>query len=389
MVLGIVASCWILSPRGNAFAKTIEGINVATTITWVRTGYMRMISKDGKRKWLDRTEHRTTYMSPGFRRCETFDEHGKLKRVSISDPLKKQNFTLYFENKSFEITDHEVFEPDSKKKNQAAPPKMKLAKLNVGPFAWFNRAVTAGGEIVGQRMVDGRKVNVLRWHNLAMGIHNPKNVSDVWIDAESEEIVGTSHPGSSFFDPEKLEYRDNASEDRCSGAKILGSITKDIQLDPKVDPSIFEFNVPHGFNRAPKRKAPAVITETELVEWLEILAKVNDNQFVDGVIIRNTKKIAEASAQENPSQLEKMRRKIWYRHMLNDNTDPFWDFLDSNTFRKDYMYLGKGVKLGATDTPILIYRLKLTGKYRVLYGDLRIADISDDAAKELKATALP
>lgn len=222
-----------------------------------------------------------------------------------------------------------------------------------------------------------------------MGIHNKKNVSDVWIDAETEKIVGTSQPGSSVFDPEKLEYRDNAAEDRFSGAKILGSITKDIQLDPEVDPGIFEFNIPHGFSKAPKRKVPAVITETELVEWLEILAKVNDNQFVDGVFIRNTKKIAESYVEEPPSELEKKRRKIWYRHMLNDNTDPFWDFLDSNTFRKDCKYLGKGVKLGAADTPILIYRLKLTGKYRVIYGDLRIADISEDVAEELKNTVVP
>ena len=75
--------------------------------------------------------------------------------------------------------------------------------------------------------------------------------------------------------------------------------------------------------------------------------------------------------------------------MLNDNTDPFWDFIEANTFKKDCQYRGIGVKLGAADTVILIYRLKLTGKYRAVYGDLRIADISDDAAKELKATVFP
>ena len=63
---------------------------------------------------------------------------------------------------------------------------------------------------------------------------------------------------------------------------------------------------------------------------------------------------------------------------------PLWDFIEANTFSKDCKYLGKGVKLGAASTPILVCRLKLTGKYRVVYGDLRIEDVSDEEAKRIK-----
>ena len=118
---------------------------------------------------------------------------------------------------------------------------------------------------------------------------------------------------------------------------------------------------------------------------MEILAKINDRQIVDGFVIRNTKKIAESSQAENPSELETAKRKIWGQHHANGNGMPLWDFVEANTFVEDCKYLGQGVSLGAADKPVLIYRLKLTGKYRVVYGALRIEDLSDEEAKQLKS----
>lgn len=63
---------------------------------------------------------------------------------------------------------------------------------------------------------------------------------------------------------------------------------------------------------------------------------------------------------------------------------PLVDFLQANTVETDYRYFGKGVKLGSKDKVVLVYRLKATGKFRAVYGDLRIKDISDSQVKELK-----
>ena len=379
----LIAISSILAPRNPAFSKTIEAINLADTISWVRSSYQRITSKDKQRFWLKKQETKAIYMSPGFYRYDYYDSDGELTLTSIVDPVKKQRLSLNHLRKTFEIKDREGHEVSDKKADKSD--KLKLAKLNVGPFARFNRAVREGGEFVGQRVVDGQKVNVFRWRNKAMGIYNPKNVSDVWIDAKTENVVGTSEPGSSVFDPDKLEYRDNPSEAEFSVGKILGSITKNIVLDPKVDPAIFKFDIPQGYSKAPAAKAQVFVTEPELIEWLEILAKINDRQFVDGFIVRNTKKIAESQRSENPSELEKARRKIWSQHEINGNSMPLWDFVEANTFAEDCKYLGKGVKLGEADKPVLIYRLKLTGKYRVVYGDLRIEDLSDEEAKQLKS----
>ena len=383
VVLMSIAISSVLFPRNHAFAKTIEAINLAKTMTWVRTAYRRGTSEDKNRQWLVKKKVKATYMEPGFYRYDSFDENGELTSTTIFDPIKNQRLSLYHTSKVFELADRDVNQVAYRKEMSARTKNLKNAKLNVGPFAWFNRAITEGGEIVGQRMVDGRKVNVLRWHNLAMGIHNPKNVSDVWIDAETEQIVGTSHPGSSVFDPEQLDYRNNPAEEKFSSMKILGSISKEIVLDPKVDPAIFEFNIPDDFSEAVQRETRPV-TEDEMIEWLELLAVINDNQFVDGFVIRNTKKIAESSQSDNPSELEKERRSLWGQHERNGNTSPLWDFIEANTYIEDCKYLGKDVALGAAEIPILIYRMKSTGKYRVVYGDMRVEDISDLEAEQIK-----
>ena len=381
VVLILIAASWVLMPRSPAFADTIEAINDAKTISWVRTSYQRVTSKDGKRFWLKKQKQKVNYMAPGYFRYDDYDSDGKLIQSHIIDPVKKQRLTLSHRRKIFDLAD--IDSRERKKQEPNNPSGLKLAKLNVGPFGLFNRAITEGGKIVGQRVVDGQTVDVLRWRNKAMGIHNPMNVGDVWIDTETKAVVGTCNPGASVFDPEKLDFRDNLPEVEFSRASILGAITKDIVLDARVDPAIFQFNIPDGFSKAPAPASKVTVTEPELIEWLEILAKINDGQFVDGLVVRNTKKIAESSFSENPSDVEKTRRKLLLGHMRNGNTMPLWDFIEGNAYKSDCKYLGKGVKLGSKNEPVLIYRLKLTGKYRVVYGDLRIEDVSDEQAKRL------
>ena len=102
--------------------------------------------------------------------------------------------------------------------------------------------------------------------------------------------------------------------------------------------------------------------------------------------LSNTKKIAESWQAEEPSQPEQKRGNVWLKNQRNGSESgmPPLDFIEANTFSKDCQYLDKGVKLGAARTLILVYRLNLTGKYRVVYVDLRIEDVSDEEAKRIK-----
>ena len=88
----VAATCWTLWPRGHAFAETIEAVNVAKTISWVRTTYERITSKDGKRNWLEEKKSQVTYMAPGYRRYDNFDKDGK--RVSSYIAVSYTHLTL-------------------------------------------------------------------------------------------------------------------------------------------------------------------------------------------------------------------------------------------------------------------------------------------------------
>jgi hypothetical protein len=189
-ILLIAGAFWGLFTKEEAFAKTVRSINMAETITWVRTSYMRGTSKDGKRYWLQKRISKQSWMGPGYFRCDDYNKDGLLERISIDDPIKKQMLTLHLQDRKFEITEHETYQYVDEKEEEKPATKLKLT---AGPFGWLNRAMNEGGKIVGQRMVDGTKVDVIRRRNLMMGKHNPKNVSDVsWIKRIRSGNVGLS-----------------------------------------------------------------------------------------------------------------------------------------------------------------------------------------------------
>ena len=53
----------------------------------------------------------------------------------------------------------------------------------------------------------------------------------------------------------------------------------------------------------------------------------------------------------------------------------------------DSHYVGGGVKLGTPDRPIFWYRPTGAEKYRVIYSDLSVKEISGDEARKLTQTA--
>ncbi len=352
---------WFATVQRPTFAQTIKGIEKAKVVTWITTQYARCVSVDGKRTWLRSQHTKSRYMHPGIYRIEHYDHQGELSQIYIKDTVRRQLLDLDMNQRTYELTTLESRKARSE-----------------GPFAWVKEILKNEPiEAAGERMVDGKKVNVFRRRNLAMGKYDPRNVEDIWIDAKTKQLVGLSRPSSAVFDPETLEYRNNPPEEGESSVTSLGSITKNIVLNAEADPELFELAIPEGFVKA---KGPKVvqINEDELIEWLRITAKVNDGTFLEEVLWRNTKSVAESlyKSTEQRTDDEKELGRVKWRHSMNGNSFPFWDFLEQNTVVENYKYVGKGVKLGSSDTIILWYQLKTTGQFRAVYGDLTIRDIS-------------
>ena len=63
-------------------------------------------------------------------------------------------------------------------------------------------------------------------------------------------------------------------------------------------------------------------------------------------------------------------------HTLNDNGRVMLSFAEDNTVPDSFRYAGKSVKLGTADRIVCWYKLKSTGTFRAIYGDLTVKDIA-------------
>jgi plasmid stabilization system protein ParE len=62
----------------------------------------------------------------------------------------------------------------------------------------------------------------------------------------------------------------------------------------------------------------------------------------------------------------------------NRNSPVMASFANEYTAGGRFRYLGAGVKLGSGDRIVLFYRLKSTGTYRAVYGDLTVKDVKPE-----------
>ena len=183
-------------------------------------------------------------------------------------------------------------------------------------------------------------------------------------------------PGNDYFDPTTAPDRDNPAEERFSKGTIAGVINREIVFDAQLDPALFSLKPPEGFTIVEPPQRPKV-NEDEMIEWLRLSARANDGVFVEldrGFNIEWHNEIAEKT-QSDRSEAEQQYMKVARRHMLDGNRVPVREFMDAFTEPRSFRYLGKGVELGSGDSIVCFYKLKSTGKYRAVYGDLRVTDI--------------
>jgi hypothetical protein len=270
-----------------------------------------------------------------------------------------------------------------------------------GPFGYVVEMLkTKPVELVGQRKVDGKTVNVFRYRQEK----NPakENTVDIWIDTATKQYVGSSQPGADSFDPETMPERNNPPQKKFGMMSILGTITHDVDYDAKLDPNLFSLTPPADFKVVEPPTVPR-ISEAQIVEWLGLMAQVNNDTFVDrpqvplynelikraftrvGVADMKARKLTPPpelvkEADGDPSEIDKQLVKDFREYQLSrryasNSKGPFADFVEEETVPDSLRYLGKGVKLGAAARIVCWYQLKSTGKYRAVYGDLQVKDV--------------
>lgn len=150
-------------------------------------------------------------------------------------------------------------------------------------------------------------------------------------------------------------------------------ICKNMRFDVPMAESLFSMEVPEGYTLEQETTLDLQAgTEEAFIAGLKLLAETfNDGRFPDGVAVEDYLKLAPAVAQ----QLEAM--KLPDEEALAMGTKIQNMLLFTRFFRGEgkWYYRGQGVTLGETDKAIFWYRPQGSGAYRVIYGDLHVADV--------------
>lgn len=168
-----------------------------------------------------------------------------------------------------------------------------------------------------------------------------------------------------------------------TGRKIIIS---EFEFDVDFDESLFSTTPPEGYTVekigkgevSELTKFKRSTTEEDLVEGLRALAIFLDGRFppeIELEKIRTTLKeyikqnnLSDSEVEKRLAPVsEKYTKAYWYIRLLKGEMEV-----------SDFHYVGKGIKLGDSETPVIWWIPKDSETYRVIYGDLSVADVAPE-----------
>jgi hypothetical protein len=208
-------------------------------------------------------------------------------------------------------------------------------------------------EDLGTRDIDGRKaVGFLAKH--------PRSEITIWADAKTGL-------------PIRIDQKDGQ----------LLVIAKNLQFNAPLDETLFSMDVPSGYKLQQTNLDLFSATEADFVEGLRIMAeKFGDGQFPDSVTLEDyLKRVPEIT-----KKFEQLKLSDDEQLVLGKKMQQYILFLRFFKGEGKWYYRGKGVMLGTVDKPIFWYRPRGAKTYRVIYGDLHVADVAPENLPEPLAT---
>lgn len=289
---------------------------------------------------------------------------------------------------------------------------------------YLRKRMTHEAEPVGEREIDGR------W---AVGFRHTDNVVEevIWADKQTGM-------------PVRVEM--TARLDETTNTPIQTTfVMSDFVFNEPVDPSLFSFEVPEGYqlqeglvdpletarHALESLRSPLLEGEQDLIKYLRLYAEVKGGQFPPDIRPEETTDEAPVSnPNDDPMELPLedivmeledtlMKLADEMTTLEDDVTEPvdevslspmmdcLWDYLSkleddqrqqtietiahAEVFvtllgpENDWLYAGNGVRLGDTDTPIFRWRPNIGSEdYRVIYADLTVRDVPPDQLPDMK-----
>ena len=353
-------------------------IEKAKTIAWkeIRYSYYgtsdhgRLIcygpSTDGNATW-HKSERECAYKAPGIYREVTLDEKGQVDQVRITDEAHKKELYLYPRKKKADLAEVAIQTHDPRGPFVDSSEDMKSGNLQ-----WAGKRKTATGE-----------VNVFR----SVSDSDGRNWSfDLWIDQKTKQLVREQIPGADIYDPENDTAHNNPIGENWPNGSPVCIIVHDIVFDANLDESLFRLEPPEGYTVHVERRN--YVTEQEMIDWIGILAGVNDETFpgrtypdklsLDEPSRERQEEIWQKPEKERTAAEQKYVEALNHYVRANLNQMPIYHFITDNAVEKSFRYFGKGVKLGDKAAIVCWYKLKGAKTYRVVYGDLSVKDVAPE-----------
>ncbi len=164
-----------------------------------------------------------------------------------------------------------------------------------------------------------------------------------------------------------------------NGGEQMTIVVSDFQWDAQIDPTTFASVIPEGYELMYKVNAENLEEGNQLVEGLKYFAQINDGKYPAKLSIRDVlgelgniyrAKSGDPSFQIDDAQVSTLKYGAQYFGTLQ-------------TEGKEPVYSGATVTAADVDKVLLRWKLG-DYRYRVIFGDLRIEDVSAGRLAELE-----
>ncbi len=298
------------------------------------------------------------------------DEHGTRMDAYIGEQLLGTSFTLADEKT------HVYIMPEQRKYIEVALTE-DIRVENGDPKLIVETFLEGDYKKLGRREINGVTVEGIQSHDVSPTAGVPGGaglmegleglsaevVSSLWVD------VATGWP---------VEITLDITDE--NGGEQMTIVVSDFQWNAQIDPSAFASVVPEGYELVYAVNAENLEEGNQLVEGLKYFAQINDGKYPAKLSIRDVvgeigsihrARSGDPSFHIDDSRVSTLKYGAQYFGTLQ-------------TEGKDAVYDGQTVT--AADANKVLLRWKLDdGRYRVIFGDLRIEDVSPGRLAELEA----
>ena len=307
------------------YASVVEQLHYARTMTYSIVTHTPVDSMPTLRQQM-------AFKEPGYMRTTTADGY-----ITVINWAQNKGISLWPPKR--EYID---FEASNYQHDPAQDPFVVVEKLRTLP--------SQADEMLGEKEIDGR---VLQGFRVTQG----DMINTVWIDPQTTQLVRV-----------ETEYTNSPG---------MNTIMTDFQFNDELDDSLFSLTPPEGFTRLQVQADVSTVTEQDLIAYLQMWSSwTKDGTFpptfnpvelpkVTAEMIKQGKfGEGESSQQQRRDEAMQMYRGIMFVTQLP---------ADSN-----WRYDGENVKYGEAETPIFWYQPTGSPTYRVIYGDLKVKDVTPE-----------